>query len=237
MTTISSRGGKKMWCVPELTTEYVERMEALLNLYEKPYNAREPVICLDEKSVQCLSDKRTTIRVKNGSVRRDYEYIRRGTVNIFCVVEPLSGRHIAKVTKRRKSADFARMLCDLARVYSKAKTIHLVMDNLSTHFEKALLDTFGKRAGSRLWRRFTVHYTPKHASWLNQAEIEVGLISGQCIGKRRICSIQELRRQVAAWRRFANRKKIKIQWRFTTKDARSKFRYSIRRGKINLSRN
>jgi hypothetical protein len=226
-----------MWCVPELTDEYVGRMEDLLSLYEKPQNDAEPVVCLDEKSVQCLSDKRKTIRVKNGSVRRDYEYIRRGTVNVFCAVEPLAGRHITKVTRRRKNEDFARMLRDVAGRYPSAKTIHLIVDNLSTHSKKAAIDTFGEIKGNQLWSRFTVHYTPKHASWLNQAEIEIGVFASQCLGKRRIASFDELAQEAAAWRRAANRKKLKIQWRFTVRDARKKFGYSRRGGKINLSRN
>jgi hypothetical protein len=226
-----------MWCIPELTDEYVLRMEDLLSLYEKPWNEAEPVVCLDEKSVQCLSDKRKTIRVRNGSVRRDYEYIRRGTVNVFCAVEPLAGRHITKVTSRRANEDFGRMLRDIAGRYSKASTIHLVVDNLSTHSKKAVTDTFGQVVGEHLWPRFTVHYTPKHASWLNQAEIEIGVFTSQCLGKRRISSFDELKREAAAWRRAANRKKLKISWRFTVRDARKKFGYSMRRGKINLSRN
>ena len=226
-----------MWCVPKLTDEYVGRMETLLSLYEKPLNKLEPVVCLDEKSVQCLSDKRKTIRVKNGSVRRDYEYTRHGTANVFCAVEPLAGRHFTKVTRRRKNTDFARMLRDIAHRYPKATTIHLVVDNLSTHSKKALIDTFGEHSGERLWSRFTVHYTPTHASWLNQAEIEIGVFATQCLGQRRISSFDELKREAAAWSRAANRKKIKIRWRFTVRDARRKFRYSRRRGKINLSRN
>ena len=226
-----------MWCIPELTDEYVDRMEDLLSLYEKPQSEAEPVVCLDEKSVQCLSDKRKTIRVKNGSVRRDYEYVRHGTVNVFCAVEPLAGRHFTKVTKRRKNEDFGRMLRDIARRYRKASTIHLVVDNLSIHSKKAVTDAFGEVEAERLWSRFAVHYTPKHASWLNQAEIEIGVFASQCLGKRRISSFDELRREAAAWRRGANRKKLKIRWRFTVRDARKKFGYSRRRGKINLSRN
>lgn len=212
-------------------------MEDLLALYEKPLSRDEPVVCLDEKSVQCLSDKRKTIHVKNGSVRRDYEYVRHGTVNVFCAVEPLAGRHIVKVTKRRKNEDFARMVRDIARAYPDASTIHLVVDNLSTHTKKALIDAFGESKADKIWSRFTVHYTPTHASWLNQAEIQIGVFSSQCIGRRRISSMDELKREAAAWRRAANRKKLKIRWKFTVRDARKKFRYSRRKGKIHLSGN
>jgi transposase len=226
-----------MWCVPELNEEYIERMEDILSLYAKPHDPKEPVVCLDEKSAQCLADSRKTIRVRNGSVRRDYEYVRKGTANLFCAVEPLAGRHFIKVTQRRKGQDFACMLRDLAKRYPKVKTIHLVVDNLSTHFKKSLVDTFGKRDGNRLWARFTVHYTPKHASWLNMAEVEVGLVSSQCLGKRRISSIKELTVEIAAWRRRVNRKRLKIRWGFSVAKARDKFGYSVSRGRINLSRN
>ncbi len=148
-----------------------------------------------------------------------------------------AGRHIVKVTKRRKNVDFARMVRDIARAYPHAATIHLVMDNLSTHTKKALADTFGESEADKLWSRFTVHYTPIHASWLNQAEIQIGVFARQCIGRRRISSMDELKREAAAWRRAANRKKLKIRWKFTVRDARKKFGYSRRHGKIHLSGN
>jgi hypothetical protein len=224
-----------MWCIPHLDEEFVERMEDLLTLYEKPLDAQQPVVCLDEKPVQCLDDKRRTIRVRNGSYRRDYEYIRRGTVNVFCAVEPKAGRHLTKVTPNRKKPAFARMLRDLTRAYPSARTIHLVMDNLSTHTKRALVETFGAELADELWSRFTVHYTPKHGSWLDQAEIEISLYSRQCLGQRRIGSIAELRKQTAAWNRYVNRQKLTIDWKFTTADARRKFRYSRKRGKIQWS--
>ena len=214
-----------MWCVPELNEEFVERMEDVLTLYEKPYNELEPVVCLDEKPVQCLEDKRRTVRVRNGSVRRDYEYVRRGTANVFCAVEPKAGRHFTKVTKTRKNPDFARMLRDIARAYPTVRTIHLVMDNLSTHTPAALEQTFGETEGRKLWSRFTIHYTPKHGSWLDQAEIEIGIYSQQCLGRRRISSLSELRSETRAWKRRVNRNKLTFDWKFTVKDARKKFRY------------
>lgn len=223
-----------MWCIPHLDEEFVERMEDLLALYERPLDRMEPVVCLDEKPVQCLDDKRQTIRVRNGSYRRDYEYIRRGTANVFCVVEPKAGRHFTRATSNRKKPAFARMLRRLANAYPDVRTIHLVMDNLSTHTKKALTDTFGVCEGEKLWSRFTVHYTPKHGSWLDQAEIEVSIFSRQCLGKRRIGSLRELRAETAAWRRRVDRQRLTIDWKFTVADARRKFRYSRRRGKITL---
>lgn len=200
-------------------------MEDVLTLYEKPYDECEPVVCLDEKPVQCLEDKRRTVRVRNGSTRRDYEYVRRGTANVFCGVEPKAGRHFTKVTKTRKNPDFARMLRDIARAYPAARTIHLVMDNLSTHTRAALEQTFGETKGRKLWSRFTAHYTPKHGSWLDQAEIEIGIYSKQCLGRRRIGSIEELRCETRAWQRRVNRNKLSFDWKFTVRDARRKFRY------------
>jgi hypothetical protein len=224
-----------MWCIPKLDDEFVDRMENLLDLYERPHDPAEPVVCLDEKPVQCLDDKRKTIRVKNGSYRRDYEYVRRGMVNVFCAVTPKTGRHFTKVTKNRKKPEFAGVLRDIERAYRSASKIHLVVDNLSTHTETALIETFGEDKGKALWSRFCVHYTPKHGSWLNQAEMEISLYSRQCLGRRRIGSLQQLRTETAAWRRRVNRARIKIDWKFTVADARRKFRYRRRRGKINLS--
>jgi len=126
---------------------------------------------------------------------------------------------------------------DLARAYPDASTIHLVMDNLSTHTKRALVETFGEDKGEDLWSRFTVHYTPKHASWLDQAEIEISIFSRQCLGKRRIGSLEELKSETAAWRRRVNKQRLKIDWKFTVPDARRKFGYSRRRGRINLSEN
>ena len=236
-TMASSRGGKKLWCVPTLDDEFIERMEDVLKLYEKPLDPEEPVVCLDEKPVQCLDDARTTVRVKkSATVRRDYEYVRRGTANVFCAVEPKTGRYFAKSTRRRKNPDFARMIRDIARAYPHARTIHLVMDNLSTHTLAALEQTFGQVEARTLWSRFSVHYTPKHASCLNQAEIAVGMLTRQCLGRRRIGSLDQLRVETRAWRNRTNRAKCKIDWGFTVKDARRKFRYKRAGGRINLSR-
>ena len=152
-------------------------MEEVLGLYEKPLCERAPVVCIDEKPVVLHADTRFPIPMKPGRVGRwDYEYRRCGTANVFCGIEPKAGRHFTKVTPTRCSTEFADYLLDIAAGYREADTIHLVMDNLSTHTRKALVERFGERAGSWLWKRFTVHYTPKHGSWLNQAEMEVGLL-------------------------------------------------------------
>ncbi|MBI2070043.1 MAG: IS630 family transposase [Elusimicrobia bacterium] len=218
-----------MWCIPELTTEYVEKMEDVLDLYEKPLDKKEPVVCLDEKPVQLLQDARPSLPAdKPGTIfKRDSEYVRSGTANVFCAVEPKAGRHITKVTKNRKGPQFAKIISRIAKAYPKARTIHLVVDNLNTHCGKSLTDFYGKKRGASIWNRFTIHYTPKHGSWLDQAEIEIGVFSRQCLGKDRIGDIQSLRSQASAWNRQANRRRLKIDWRFTVKDARKKFKYNF----------
>lgn len=215
-----------MWCVSELDDEFIERMEDVLSLYERPYRRSEPVICLDERPVQLHDEKRTGSRARPGRpARYDYEYIRRGTANVFCAVEPLGGRHLAKATRTRNGAEFAEMLQNIARAYPRAKTIHLVMDNLSTHTETSLIRHLGPRRGPRLWKRFTVHYTPKHGSWLNQAEIEIGMLNKQCIGRRRLATFQRLRDEVEHWRRDVDTRRVRIRWKFTRADARHLFEY------------
>ena len=226
-----------MWCIPDLTAEFVTRMEDVLRLYERPYNPKEPVVCLDEKPVQCLADSRQTIRVKNGSIRRDYEYVRNGTANVFCVVEPKAGRHLTRATKNRKHPAFARLMQRIAAFYPAAKTIHVVMDNLSTHTEASLKRALGNKEGARLWSRFTPHYTPTHGSWLNQAEIAISIFSRQCLGKRRVSSLRDLKRETTAWFHRSDRNRLRIDWRFTVKKAREKFHYRRNKGKITLSEN
>ena len=203
-------------------------MEDVLKLYAKPLNKKEPVVCLDEKPVQLLDDARPTIAAtRPGAVlKRDYEYVRKGMANVFCVVEPKGGKHMAKVTKNRKGPEFAKLVAGIAKAYARARKIHLVMDNLSTHTGKPLRELYGDGRGKRLWKRFMVHYTPKHGSWLNQAEIEIGLFARECIGKTRIGDIKSLTDRARAWNTRANRKRRKINWGFTVRKARKKFEYN-----------
>ena len=178
---------EKMWCIPKLDEEYIKRMEDLLDLYERPYNPREPVICLDEKPIQLLSDLKEPIPIQEGRIKKkDYEYKRNGTANVFCVVEPKGGKHITKITPNKKGGEFAKIINQIARKYSAADTIHLVMDNYCTHTLKSLKVKYGEEKGKEIWKHFTIHYTPTHASWLNQAEIEISIYFNQCLGKRRI---------------------------------------------------
>ena len=216
-----------MWCIPEISPEYIERMEDVLDIYEKTYNLEEPVICFDEKSVQLLKDCREPIPLnKSGGIRKvDSEYIRCGTANIFAAVEPKGGKHFTYVTANRKGAAFAKIINRIANIYSQAKTIHLVMDNLNTHRLKSLTDFYGEEKGKEIWNRFTIHYTPKHGSWLNQAELELSILSRQCLGKSRTDDIDSLSKKIRAWNKTVNKNKLKIKWKFTTNEARTKFKY------------
>jgi hypothetical protein len=209
-----------MWCVAELDEEYIRRMEEILAVYEKPLSEQEPVVCIDEKPVVLHADLRP-----GRELRRDSEYERRGTANTFCGVEPKAGRHFTKATADRCSPEFADYLLEIAEQYPAADTIHLVMDNLSSHSRKAVVERYGEKAGGWLWDRFTVHYTPTHGSWLNQAEIEISLFSRQCLGHRRIPSLGELWQEVRAWNRRMNRRRVTIDWQFTRRKARTKFGY------------
>jgi hypothetical protein len=218
-----------MWCIAELDDEYIEKMEDVLAVYEKPLAVNEPVVCVDEKSVTLHKDVREPLPMKPGSVaKRDSEYKRCGTANVFCGVEPKAGMHFTKVTPNRSSPEFADFLKSIANRYPDAQTIHLVMDNLSSHTRKALVGRFGQEKGGFLWNRFTVHYTPTHGSWLNQAEIEIGLFSRQCLGRRRIGDEESLRTEARAWNRQVNRKRVKINWTFNRKKARKKFGYKYK---------
>ena len=212
-----------MWCIPKLTAEFKERMENVIDLYEKPLNEKEPVICFDEKSKQLLEDSRTGKGVKPGKVSiRDYEYIRKGTTNIFVAVEPKAGKRLIKATKRRTKKDYAIFLKELIEKYADAEMIHLVQDNLNTHSEKSLIFAFGEAEAKRIMKRVKFHFTPKHASWLNMAEIEIGVLSRQCL-KRRIPSFKILKEEIAAWQKQSNQAKRIINWKFTAKKAQKTF--------------
>lgn len=215
-----------MWCIPTLTKEYIERMEDILDLYAKPYDASEPVVCLDEKSTQLLAETRPVEQTKPGVMRkRDYEYKRNGTRNIFVAVEPKGGRRRIQVTTRRTKQDFAYAVQQLIiDQYPHATKIHLVMDNLNTHGKNSLTQTFGTVEADRLWNQLAVHYTPKHASWLNMAEIEIGILTRQVL-KKRLGDERLLKRETGGWERHRNRHRKTITWKFTKKDARNVFKY------------
>jgi hypothetical protein len=215
-----------MWCIAELDEEYIACMEDVLAVYEQPFSEEEPVVCVDEKPVVLHADVRLPRPMRPGRIaRRDSEYKREGTANVFCGVEPKAGWHFTRATPNRCSPRFADYLVEIASHYPRAKTIHLVLDNLSSHSRKALTDSFGEQVGDWIWNRFTPHYTPKHGSWLNQAEIEIGLFSRQCLGQRRIPALNHLEREADAWNENMNRHRVLIDWRFTRAKARRKFAY------------
>jgi hypothetical protein len=215
-----------MWVVAELDDDYIAKMEDVLETYEQPYDPQEPVVCLDEKPVTLHADVRPPSPAQPGrEARRDNEYERCGTANVFCAVEPKAGRHFTFPTPDRSGFEFAQVAVALALAYPAAKTIHLVMDNLNIHRQTSLAEVFGAEMAVEVWDRFTVHYTPKHGSWLNQAEIEIGIFSRQCLGKRRIPNLEGLRRETKAWNRRVNRDRVKIAWKFDRKTARRKFGY------------
>ena len=200
-----------MWCIAELDQAYIQKMEDVLGVYEKPYNPAQPVLCLDEKPITLHADVRAPILAKPGKpAKQDNEYKRCGTANVFGVVEPKAGRHFTTATPNRSGAEFARMGGHVVSQYPAAETIHLVMDNLNIHCRKSLTDHFGEQKGGDIWDRLSVHYTPKHGSWLDQAEIELSLYSRQCLGTRRIADLETLKRETKAWNRRANRKRTRI---------------------------
>ena len=208
-----------MWCVPTLDATYKEKMFDVLDLYEQDHDPSLPVVCLDEKSVELHDERHPPMRSRSG-VRRDHEYVRKGTANIFMLTEPKGGKHYVRVTSRRTRTDFAHCIQWLSTRYPDAITIHLVMDNLNTHNEKSLIETFGKHEGRRLWARFTVHHTPKHASWLNQAEIAISIMQRCCIGRDRISDRANLRQRVVPFWRKRRNQGWTIDWRFTKTKAK-----------------
>lgn len=209
-----------MWCIAKLTREYRRRMYKLLDLYNLPYNPLQPVVCIDEKSKQLISDTRQPIKMSKGKVQKiDYEYKRNGTRNIFVAIEPKAGKHFLKVTKRRAKADFARFIEELlCEVYPHSEKIIVVLDNLNTHFVKSFYETFSKEKADKLLERVEFYYTPKHASWLNMAEIEISMLEEECIG-RRIGNETQLIDEIHEWVKQVNQEKRKINWAYTKRDA------------------
>jgi hypothetical protein len=210
---------------PGHDADFVCAMEDVLEVYHRNYDPGRPVVCLDETSKQLVAETRQPIPAAPGRPERiDYEYERNGTADLFLVTEPLVGQRTVTVTARRTAVDFAAVLRDLAdRQYPEAAKIVLVMDNLNTHKLASLYEAFAPAEARRLAERFEIHYTPKHGSWLNVAEIELGILSRQCLD-RRIGSVEELRTEVGAWQRKRNRACGTVDWQFTTADARIKLK-------------
>ena len=200
-------------------------MYGLLELYARPYDPRQPVICVDEKSKQLLEQTRPTLPAKPGSlVKEDYEYARAGTCNIFVAVEPKGGRGQTAVTVRRTKPDFVAFICGLLdTVYVGIEKLHLVVDNLNTHFARCFEEVLGPQAAALILARLEFHYTPKHASWLNMAELEIGIMENQCTG-RRLSNQTIVAAEVAAWQERRNAERQAINWTFTRADADRKLR-------------
>ncbi len=200
-------------------------MEDILEVYHRPYNERFPLVCLDETNRQLIAETRKAIPSRPGRVKRtDYEYRRRGVVNLFMMFEPLKARRHVKVMDRRTRKDFAQCIRELVDVhYSDAEKIVLVLDNLNTHSEGSLYEAFEPAEARRLAEKLEIHYTPKHGSWLNMAEIEIGVLSRQCLSQY-IESKGLMIAEVAAWEQPRNKADATVDWQFTTADARVKLK-------------
>jgi hypothetical protein len=216
-----------MWSIPpQQDADFVWRMEDVLEVYTRPYDERFPQVCLDEKSKQLISEVREPLAAGPGKpARHDYEYSREGTANLFIVSEPLRGwRHIS-VTERRTKIDWAQCVKELVDLhYTEAEKIVLVMDNLNTHTPAALYEAFPPAEARRIASKLEIHYTPKHGSWLNMAEIELSVLARQCLD-RRIPDRESLAGEVGAWENERNVVESSIDWRFTTKEARIKLKH------------
>src|SRR6476646_1824050 len=214
---------KDMWCIPQVDGEFVARMEDVLDLYAQAPDPKRLVVCFDESPVQLIGEVRQPIPARPGRFERyDYEYRRNGTVNLFVLLDVHRPWRKVKLTERRAAKDYAKCVRDLVDIhYPAAETIRVVQDNLSTHSAGALYQTFPPAEARRILRRIEFHYTPKHASWLNMVEIEIGVLRGQCLA-RRIDDPKRLRREITAWERRRNAARSRIKWMFTTDKARAK---------------
>ena len=198
------------------------RMEDILEVYHRPYDERRPLVCLDEVPVQLVGETRVPLPPQPGQPRRyDYEYKRNGTANVFMAFEPLLGWRWVKVTERRTAKDLAEVLRELVEIHEQARKLVLVTDNLNTHGPGCLYEAFEPAQARRIAERLEWHYTPKHGSWLNMAEIELAALGKQCLGQR-IESLKELRQQVAAWESERNERMVEVKWQFTPAKARIK---------------
>jgi len=214
---------RKMWCVPQVSGEYVARMEDVLDLYAEEPDPERPVVCFDESPMQLIGEVRQPIPAAPGRVERyDYEYRRNGTVNLFVLLDARRPWRKVKVSERRAAADFAACMRELVDVdFPHAERIRVVLDNLSTHSAGSLYEAFPAAEAHRILRRLEFHFTPKHASWLNMAEIEIGVLRGQCLD-RRIDHRERLEREIAAWEQERNAAGARVEWMFTTEKARAK---------------
>lgn len=210
---------------PEKSGEFVWRMEDVLEVYRRPYDARRPLVCMDETSKQLLRDVRAGLPAKPGKVERvDYEYEREGVVNLFLFCEPLAGKRWVDVTEHRTRADWAEQIKDLVDVrHPEAERVVLVMDNLNVHTPGALYEVYPPEEARRLVEKLEIHHTPKHGSWLNIAEIEISILGRQCLS-RRVPDYESLTTEVGAWEDRRNEAGGRVSWQFTAEDARIKLK-------------
>lgn len=198
-------------------------MENVLDVYERPYNPENPVICFDERPCQLINDVLVPVPVQPGKPRReDYHYERKGTCVVLLAIEPLTGKRVVEVSERKAKADYARFMKKVVKAFSKARKITLVQDNLNTHNPSSFYENMKPQKALELSQRFEMVYTPKKASWLNMAEIEFSALSKQCLD-RRIGNLGKMIKEVERWTSYRNKKKIKINWQFTNQKARDKF--------------
>jgi len=214
---------KKQWILPSVSAEFVFRMEDVLDLYAEPYDPARPGVCFDESPKQLIGEVLQPIPMHPGQPAcYDYHYKRNGTRNLFIFFQPLQGWRHVKIPERRTTQDYAQCMKDLVDLhFPDAEVIRVVQDNLNTHTPWALYEVFAPEEAKRILDRLEFHYTPKHASWLNMAEIEIGVLNTQCLD-RRIGDETTLRQEVAAWEEDRNAAKATVDWRFTTTNARVK---------------
>ncbi len=215
------------WCIPkEQSAEFVACMEDVLEVYSRPYDERYPVVCMDEKPLQLLGEARKGRRKSNGTSIQDSEYVRKGTCSIFLFTEPLAGYRHAIALEHRTKVDWAKQMKWLAdNVYPNAERIIMVCDNLNTHNKSSFYEAFPPAEALRLAKRFEFHYTPKHGSWLDIAEIELSSLSKQCLGKRRIDNLEDLNSELEKWHTDRNQKQKGVDWQFTSENARIKLKH------------
>jgi len=217
---------RQKWCIPTVIgAEFVWRMEDILDLYAEPYDADYPVVCFDEIPYQLVSEIRKPLPLQPGKpTRYDYEYRREGTCNLFMLLQPLAGWRHVKVTARRTKLDFAVCMHDMVEIrWPTAQKIRVVLDNLNTHTPASLYARYPPDKARRLVKKLEFHYTPKHSSWLNMAEVEISVLDSQCLD-RRIGNTKKLEREVAAWETDRNDRKATIDWRFSIPNARDKLK-------------
>ena len=214
------------WCIPpKASAEFVCNMEDVLDVYKCPYSPNRPMICFDERPKQLIKETRKPLRpVPGKKARYDYEYERNGVANLFMMFEPLAGKRYVKATQRRTKKDWAQCILELTdKIYPQAEQLVLVMDNLNTHTKASLYEAFEPAEAKRIADKLEIHYTPKHGSWLNMAEIEISVLARQCLAER-MDNVKRLQKEAMVWAEERNAKEAKVDWRFTTDDARIKLK-------------